>query len=162
MKKAISTLLICGSALTASCANMGLMNDSLAVSESTTIQAPAKEVWALVGEFNDLERWHPAVTMSKQLADQRYLTLADGAEIVEQETARDDTAMSYSYRILSGPLPVEDYQATINVSSVNANESTVTWSSTFDANGVPDAQAEEVIRGVYKAGLQQLNRMYTQ
>jgi len=161
MKKAISTLLICGSALTASCANMGLMGDPLSVTESTTVNAPASEVWALVGEFNDLERWHPAVTMSKQLADQRYLTLADGAEIVEQETARDNAAMSYSYRILSGPLPVEDYQATINVSSISANESTVTWRSTFEANGVSGDQAEDVIRGVYKAGLQHLNRMYS-
>lgn len=160
MKKTISTLLICGSALTASCANMGLMSDQLAVTESTTVQAPAAEVWKLVGEFNDLERWHPAVTISKQLFDQRYLTLAGGGEIVEQETARDDGQMSYSYRIVSGPLPVDGYQATISVTPVNAMKSTVTWSSTFEANGVPGDQAEDVIRGVYEAGLQNLKRMY--
>lgn len=162
MKKAFTALAISSALLTASCAHLGLSGDPLSVSESTTIKAPASEVWKEVGGFNALSRWHPAVKMSKQLHDQRYLTLAGGGEIVEQETARDEDAMTYSYRILSGPLPVEDYESTISVTPVNSGEAKVTWSSTFDAAGVPDGKAQDVIRDVYKAGLQQLNRMYTE
>ncbi len=161
MKKIISTLLVCGSALTASCANMGMMADQLSVSESATINASSADLWKLVGEFNDLERWHPAVTISKQVSDQRYLTLAgDGGEIVEQETARNDSEMTYSYRIVSSPLPVEGYEATISVTEVSTTKSRITWSSTFEADGVPDSKAEDIIRGVYQAGMTELQLMY--
>ncbi len=162
MKKALSALAISGAILTTSCANMGISSDPIAVTESTTINASAADVWVEVGGFNSLARWHPAVKISRQLHDQRYLTLANDAEIVEQETARNEDAMSYSYRILSGPLPVEDYHATISVMPVGSDKAKVTWRSTFEAAGVSDSEAEDAIRGVYKAGLQQLNRMFVQ
>ena len=162
MKKLFSALLMGSAVLTTSCANMGLSGDPIAVTESTIVNASAADVWGEVGGFNTLARWHPAVTISRQVHDQRYLTLANGAEIVEQETARDNDAMSYSYRILSGPLPVEDYHSTIRVTPMGGDQAKVSWSSTFEAAGVSDGEAEDVIRGVYKAGLQQLNRMYTE
>ncbi len=160
MKKTLSTLLICGSALTASCANMNGMHEQSIVTESVRVNAPAADVWQLVGEFNDLKRWHPAVKISKQVSDQRYLTLQDDTEMVEQETARDDSGMSYSYRIVSSPLPVAAYNATISVMAVGASQSEVTWRSSFDAKGVSKAEAEATIRGVYRAGLDHLQQMY--
>ncbi|MDO6683243.1 SRPBCC family protein [Oceanobacter sp. 5_MG-2023] len=160
MNKTLSTLVICGSALTASCAHMDSMDGQASVTESVKVNAPAAEVWALVGEFNDLNRWHPAVKLSKQVSDRRYLTLQDGAEIVEEETSRDNSGMNYSYRILSGPLPVEAYNATISVTSMGDSQSKVTWQSTFDAKGMSRPEAEAVISGVYRGGLDQLQRMY--
>lgn len=159
MKKSLSTLLVCGSVLLTSCASMNSSEPSH-VSESARVQTSAENLWKLVGNFNDLDRWHPAVKISRQLSDQRFLELQDGAEIVEQQTARDDAQMSYSYRIVSGPLPVQQYQATISVRAVGSDQSEVTWSSDFRPDGVSSMEAEKVIKGVYQAGFQQLQTMY--
>ncbi len=72
----------------------------------------AAEVWALVGGFCDIQKWHPAVAKCEETTKDgkvfRTLTLKDGAKIEEKQTKKEAT--SYSYTILSGPLPVKDYQ----------------------------------------------------
>jgi len=157
MKKALYSFVIGGTALLSACANMGGGSGPVAVSETVALDAPAAEVWSLVGEFNDMERWHPAVKISKQLAEYRHLILQDDSVIVEEETGRDDAAMTYSYKILSGPLPVSNYQSTITVTAISANKSSVTWSSTFTPES---ADAAGTIRDVYQAGLDKLDMMY--
>jgi len=86
---------------------------------------------------------------------QRSLTLPDGAELVEELVSRDDDAMAYTYRILEGPLPVANYESTISVSA-SGDGSTIGWSGTFDAEGASDAEATDVIGGIYDAGLASL------
>ena len=77
----------------------------------------AAEVWALVGGFCDIQKWHPAVAKCEETTKDgkvfRTLTLKDGAKIEEEQTKKETT--SYSYTIISGPLPVKDYHATLTV-----------------------------------------------
>ncbi len=72
--------------------------------------------------------------------------------IVEVETARDETGMSYSYSFIQGPLPVHAYNATLSVRA-NGAGSTVVWTATFDAAGMTDSEALADITGVYDDGL---------
>ncbi|EWS56318.1 MULTISPECIES: SRPBCC family protein [unclassified Methylibium] len=127
---------------------------SLSVSREVEVDAAPATVWKLVGNFNHLDVWHPAVVASTQKGGIRTLTLAGGGgTIVEKRTALSDSKMSYSYVIQSGPLPVQQYASTLTVMTGAAGKSIVSWTGTFNAKGAPDDKAKEVIQGVYDAGL---------
>lgn len=134
------------------------------VNTSTDLPVSADAVWSVIGGFNALPDWHPAVEKSKQAkeggATVRTLSLAGGGTIVERLEASDDGARTYSYSILSGPLPVANYTATIRVREGKGGGSTVEWSSEFEASGAPESDAVAAIRGIYEAGFENLRRMF--
>lgn len=140
------------------------------VARSIEIKASPAAVWAIVSDFCAIARWHPRVercTLSDsgeadgETAAMRSLIVAGGlGTIVEVETDRDETTMSYSYAFVSGPLPVKAYNATLAVRPIGAN-STVVWTATFDAAGMSDADAKADIEGVYEQGLAAIAREAT-
>jgi hypothetical protein len=123
-----------------------------------TSGAPA-DVWAAVGDFCGIAAWHPAVAKceisAKDGATFRTLTLKDGAKLLEKQTAFDAKAMTYSYTIEDGPLPVANYKSTLKIAAKDKG-STIDWSGTFDAKGAPDADAIKTITGVYAGGVDAL------
>jgi Polyketide cyclase / dehydrase and lipid transport len=122
------------------------------------------DVWAAVGDFCGISTWHPAVAKceisAKDGATFRTLTLKDGAKLLEKQTAFDAKAMTYSYTIEEGPLPVANYKSTIKVvakdSTGKGGGSTIDWSGSFDAKGAPDADAIKTISGIYAGGIDAL------
>jgi len=60
--------------------------------------------------------------------------------------------MSYSYKILTSPLPVASYESTISVVPERDGTSIV-WAGTFDAKGASDEDAVKTISGIYQAGV---------
>ena len=135
------------------------------VSLSTTLPVPARTVWDTIGGFNSLARWHPAVAKSEETkegsATVRRLTLHGGGSIVERLEAKDDRKRTYTYAIVSGPLPVASYQARLHVEENKDGKScTVEWSSTFEPSGASEPEAVKVIRGIYEAGFESLHQMF--
>ncbi len=134
------------------------------VSMQTTLNAPADEVWKTVGDFNGLPRFVAAATKSRMEGEGvgalRTLTLPDGAEIVERQESRDDDAMTLSYSIVSGPLPVKNYRSTVKVTSLSPTQCEVSWSSTFEAAGVPEEEARSAIEGIYAMGFEGLHKLF--
>ena len=135
------------------------------VSLSTTLPVPARTVWDTIGGFNSLARWHPAVAKSEETkegsATVRRLTLHGGGSIVERLEAKDDRKRTYTYAIVSGPLPVAGYQARLHVEENKDGKScTVEWSSTFEPSGASEPEAVKVIRGIYEAGFESLRKMF--
>ncbi len=137
------------------------------VSENMAIPGPATAVWALLGDFNGLYRWHPAVVDSQlegertQPGSLRTLTLADGAKLQEALISLDDTNMHYRYRITAGPLPIREYESEIAITDDGNGHCTVSWQSSFQANGVPAGDAEQIVRDIYRSGLQQLAALFS-
>lgn len=130
---------------------------ALEVTRTRVIAAPPAAVWSIVGGFCDIALWHPQVsrcTLSTENGTPvRALVAAGGlGTLVERETARDEAGMRYGYSLLSGPLPVRNYAATISVTPIGTG-ATVTWRATFEASGMSDAEAVADIAGVYEAGL---------
>ncbi|HSI42566.1 MAG TPA: SRPBCC family protein [Xanthobacteraceae bacterium] len=129
------------------------------VTKSIEVAAPPAATWAAIGKFCGIGLWHPAVqtcTLGMKPGHQlRTLALKGGGTILEEETARNEAAMSYSYIILESPLPVADYKSTITVKPHGAG-STIVWNGDFKAKDAPDAKAAEVIGGIYTAGLDAL------
>jgi hypothetical protein len=119
--------------------------------------ASADTVWARIGDFCGIGKWHPAIEKCALSADgkTRTLSLKGGGTIIEKLEKRDDAAHSYSYSIVEGPLPVANYVSTISVAKEGAG-STITWSGKYDAKGASDADAKKTIDGVYQAGVDAL------
>lgn len=129
---------------------------ALEVTRTATVAASPDKVWKTVGGFCGIGDWHPVIekcVLSRKGGKQeRTLSLKGGGTIVEEEQSRDDRKMDYTYTIISGPLPVQDYRSTIMVEK-DGGGSKVTWTGSFKAKGAPDDKAKEAIVGVYEAGL---------
>jgi hypothetical protein len=119
--------------------------------------ASADAVWTKIGDFCGIAKWHPAIEKCVLSTDgkERTLSLKGGGTIVEKQEKRDDAAHSYTYSIVSGPLPVANYMSTISVASAGTG-STITWMGKYDAKGASDADAKKTIDGVYQGGIDQL------
>jgi Polyketide cyclase / dehydrase and lipid transport len=132
-----------------------------AVDVSRTVSSPAAPdaVWAKIGDFCGIAKWHPAVEKcemaEKDGATWRTLSLKGGGTIIEKQLSRDDKTMSYSYAITESPLPVQNYQSTIAVAG-NGSGSTIVWLGKFDAKGATNEEAAKVMAGIYEAGLAEL------
>jgi uncharacterized protein YndB with AHSA1/START domain len=122
--------------------------------------APAEEVWRLVGGWNALPDWHPAVETSVIEAGghRRRVKLADGSEIVEQLEKFDGEAKTYTYSIVGGTMPFSDYRSTITVSR-EGEKSTIEWSTSFRPLGVPENELTRTLEQFYQAGFDNLRKL---
>jgi hypothetical protein len=130
----IKTAVVAGAALLMS----GLAAYAIDTSAKASSKLSADAMWAKIGDFCGIAKWHPALEKCELSADgkTRTLSLKGGGTIVEALTKMDTAGKSYTYSIVSGPLPVAKY----------------------DAKGAPDAEAAKAIQGVYDSGLQALTQ----
>ena len=129
----------------------------------TDLKAAPDEVWKLIGGFNALPDWHPAVEKSEleEEGSMRRLDLAGGGTIIEKLTKLDDKERRYSYSIVDSPLPVANYVSTISVKDDGEGNTRVEWSSEFEAEGAAENEAMDVVAGIYQAGFDNLKKMFT-
>ena len=128
----------------------------------TEIGVAPDKVWELIGGFNTLPDWHPAVEKSELVKEgtMRRLSLAGGGTIIEKLEKKDDKERVYSYSIIDSPLPVANYKASIRVLDAGSGKATVEWSSEFTADGAPESDAMDIITGIYQAGFDNLKKMF--
>ena len=151
MKKALA--LACGGALLASFSHPAF---AIELNNTAASASSPDAVWAKVGDFSRISKWVPGVTCAlSEDGKVRTLTTADGGVIVERLESCDDAGRTYSYTILSGPLPVANYHSTIAVVPAGAGSSIV-WTGKYDAKGASDSDAKKVMDGIYKAGADNL------
>lgn len=135
---------------------------ALEVKREGVIDAPVDVVWARIGGWCSLKDWHPNVTgclkIKNKRLSQRVVNLSNGGVIVNQLTKVEEA--SYSYSIVTGPLPVADYNSTLSVISVGTNKTKVIWRATFMARGVPDAEAERAVKNAYNIGLKAIEILF--
>ena len=126
------------------------------------VAAPPKDVWALIGPFDNLPQWLPPVAASEpeEAHGQRYrkLTTEDGGLVLEQLLEYDDAGMSYAYSIVDGVLPVENYRSSITATAAGSG-TRVVWRGRFDPKGATEHEAAAVIGGLYEAGLARIKSL---
>jgi hypothetical protein len=133
------------------------------VNMQSKVNVGADMLWNTIGGFNALPAWHPAVQSSQASGDKvgstRTLNLAGGGQIVEKLESVSKTEKRYRYSIVSGPLPVANYEAELLVKDNGDGTSTVTWSSEFQPVG-SEGDAVQAIQGIYQAGFDNLKKMF--
>jgi hypothetical protein len=133
------------------------------VQESQSLKASVDEVWAVVGGFDALPDWHPAVKRStlEQGGRVRRLQLGDGSSLIERLLTFSESERSYAYSIEQGPLPVARYRSLVKVSAQPGQSGCrVEWSGEFSPAGASESEAVDIIAGVYRAGLDQLGQRF--
>jgi hypothetical protein len=116
-------------------------------------------LWEKVGDFCGISKWHPAVEKCELSNDgkTRTLSLKGGGTIVEHLVKWDTRHHSYTYTIVSSPLPVSHYFSTIKVVK-DKDGSTLEWSGHYRAKGASDAESKKTIDGIYQAGATNLTK----
>lgn len=147
------------------------------VEKEVVIKADPAKVWALVKDFGNMQTWHPALASDKleskkdengDMQTYRTLTLKSGGTIYEKLRGADDKDMQLKYEIVSGVLPVADYNAKMTVKAgPGAGESTVTWMARFYRvyklnppipAGQDDETAIKAVTDVFDSGLAGLKK----
>ncbi|MCS6779459.1 MAG: SRPBCC family protein [Geminicoccaceae bacterium] len=129
---------------------------------SGVVGASAEEVWSLVGPFDGLASWHPAFESSvitngvpaNLVGAERLLTLRDGGQIRERLLGFSAFKRTAVYTILSSPLPISEYVATLRVTPVTMGDGAlVEWWSRFEAAPGDREAMTSLLRSVYEAGI---------
>ena len=144
------------------------------VVKSIEIAASPADVWSVVGDYNGLPAWLPAVKKSSadkgnEVGSLRTLTLGSGGVITETLEKYDGEGMLYSYRIKDvdpKDFPVSNYSSTVSVSDNGNGGTVVKWKGAFyrayNGNNPPadmsDEAAVKAVSGLYDSGLANLKK----
>lgn len=131
------------------------------VKESTIIDAPIADVWAILRDFNGHDRWHPAIAESRiedgpadMIGAVRRFKLADGAQLREQLLSLSDHRHEFRYCLLASPIPLMGYVARARLCPVtDGNQTFWEWSSEFTPPAGRQAELVRLVRnGIYLVG----------
>jgi hypothetical protein len=134
---------------------------------SSVIDAPVEQVWAIARDFTG--HWHSSVIVEPSIEDGlppdrvgcvRAFRLADGGALREQLVGLSDERHEFSYRILSSPLPVDDYLAVVRFSPVTMSGATFgEWIVDFRVAPDEEQATVDTVRGVFENGFTDLARL---
>lgn len=135
------------------------------VSMTSVLAATAEQVWEMVRSFNGTIKYLPEIAAGSWTGagagSTRTVLLKGGAQVVEKvEAIEESEPRSLTYSIVSSPLPVADYLATVQVEQAGGGRSSLTWSGTFKPKGVTEEEAVAAVRQVYRDALQRLENLY--
>lgn len=122
---------------------------------------PVEDLWSLIGDFGETGRWSgrsadACVQTGEGIGALRTLTLWDGRQIIDRLDAQGE--YFYRYSIVTSPMPVSSYTATMSVSPVDATSSQLIWSGEFEPAGMSDTEAIQFWQGVYEMGVQLMEK----
>jgi hypothetical protein len=138
------------------------------VVKSTIVNAPTDRVWAAMRDFNNHDRWHPAVATSvierghssDKVGCVRRFRLKDGSELREQLLTLSDLEQTYAYCLLDTPIPLFNYVAHVRLLPVTDGDRTFwQWQCRFTAPaGEEESLAHTVGTQIYEAGFEAMRR----
>lgn len=141
---------------------------ALKVKEEIVIREVCDEVWPLIRDFGAPHTWHPAFASTKAEGGNnpgatRVIKLSGGGEIHEKLTKYSKKAMSMSYVITQVDpkvVPVKNYAGRLRLEK-EGSRCEVDWASTFDSasSTMSDDEVKKAIAGVYRAGLENIEKM---
>jgi hypothetical protein len=138
---------------------------------SSVINAPVETVWKTIRDFNDLPSWHPALVTSKvedggpsdRVGCVRSMELGNnGGTIRERLLTLSDSEHSVTYAILSAPMPLTNYTATLRLIPVtDGDRSFAEWTAEFDVSAENEAAMRKLIgQGVFQTGFDSLKKRF--
>jgi hypothetical protein len=134
------------------------------VKVSERVGAPAAKVWELLGDFGGIAKWAGPMLESCTVEGSgvgavRTIGLPGGASIRERCEAYDAAKRALTYAIIGkSPIPVRGYVSNCRVVETGANECRVDWEGRFEPDGVPEEQAQGMVRGIYTGAIAGLRK----
>jgi carbon monoxide dehydrogenase subunit G len=118
----------------------------------------AGDVWKYIGDFAGIASWMPGlqscVVDGEGIGSVRTIHFNETTFVKEALKALDEGARSLSYSIEEGPIPVQNYLATIEVVDSGSGGCRVNWSARFDLpDGLDPAAITPALSGAYGGAL---------
>lgn len=129
------------------------------------LEASTETVWRSIRDFNALPKWFPGVLDSHIEADKhsdqvgciRSFTLEGGERMREQLLAFSDYEHSFVYKMIEGPLPVQNYVGTVRLLPVTEGERTFAeYAVEFDCAPEQESELIGVLSNVYRQAFELL------
>jgi carbon monoxide dehydrogenase subunit G len=148
----------------------------LNILHTITIDAPADEVWAMIGDFGGIQRWAPGTESSRLILHERNETGAirllrrrgDGTQVTEKLLDYDPYNRRMAYTYVDGVVRAADYYSEVIVKDAGEGRSVVEWRGRFKRlaywtdeppPGQDDKAALDFLNGAYKSGLDNLKKV---
>ena len=121
------------------------------VKRSLEVDASSSEVWRLIGDYCDIDDWHPDVaSCALKVRDGslvRVLKTTSGDEVVHKRIAREE-GLSYTYQTVETSLPIGRFTGTLSVQP--GEVLLIEWVANFSSE---DPAMEEYVVAEIEAGL---------
>lgn len=121
------------------------------VQRTLQLSSSSTEVWNVVGDFCDIDDWHPNLqACTLKVIDgrlHRSVTTVAGTVFLEKRIAADP-GLSYTYTAVHSPLPIENFTATFSIEPLDG--SLISWSVRFSSD---DPQMEAVVAEMLDVGI---------
>jgi len=134
---------------------------------SSVIEAPLREVWALIRDFNSLPQWHPAIAGSEiegsrencAIGCVRKLKLKSGEVVREQLLELSDVRTCFTYNILESDVGLLDYVAELALLPITDHDQCLAiWTANFRTSPGEEAEKHKMVeQDVFLGGLRALN-----
>src|SRR5262249_13792453 len=135
------------------------------VKVSEPVAAPAAKVWELLGDFGGVTKWGGAMLESCRVEGSgvgavRTIGLPGGGTIQERCEGYDPGGRALTYSIIGdSPMPIRDYLSTCRVVETGAGMCRVDWEGRFEPNGIPEEQAQGLVRAIYQGGIAEVRKL---
>jgi hypothetical protein len=133
-------------------------------SSSIIVDISADAMWRVIGDFGAACQYLSMVVdctvTGTGVGALRRLTSADGSTIVERLDRLDDVAHRLNYALLTDT-PFRDCLTTVTVHDLGRGQCEVTWSATFQADGLPASEAREMLEGAFEQNGRALEQFAT-
>jgi len=133
------------------------------VNISTTIDAPAENIWKTIRSYDNIESFNPMVTSSTitgtDQGSERVCQVQFGdqqAELVENLDLVDEENKIFKFTITKGPPPFGGQQITFQVKSLGENKAELLISTVIDDN----EQAAKGLEDVFKMMAEGLKKLH--
>ncbi len=135
------------------------------VKVSEGVAAPAAKVWELLGDFGGIAKLGGAMIESCSVEGSgvgavRTIGLRGGGVIKERCEAYDPAGRTLSYAFVgTNPIPIRGYLSTCRVVDTGPRSCRVEWEGRFEPEGVPEEQAQSMVRGIYTGAIKEAKKL---
>lgn len=119
-------------------------------SSRIVINDPASAIWQVISDFGTADQYLSGVVdctvEGEGVGALRTLTIFDGSTIVERLDMLDAVTQRLRYSLLTDT-PFGNCLTTMAIRALGPNIAELTWSATFQADGIPESEAAALLSG---------------
>ena len=125
------------------------------------IAAPVGDVWGLVSDFVGLVAAQGLEVEGHGEGIGMTRTVKIGSiNVVERLEALDEATYCTSYSMVSGPVPLTAYMATVKLTPVDGR-TRIEWSGSFEAPYGTEEQNAQMVEDLYRGGIKVLQKRFS-
>lgn len=121
-----------------------------------TISVHAETLWPTIASGTGVNEWFPVITSCRVEGNQRFCTMAGGGALVETLLGADNVLRSFRYSVDKHPLPWGPVQCVMQVTDAGMGKSEIVWQARLDCADDIEAQARQMLTGLYSQGIDAL------